>query len=232
MTEGRPRSIHEALAMAKDRIGFIGKDDRNKDLGYEFRGIDSILNKAGPVATELGIVVSPQHRLVSSEEVHSSSGTRGYRVVVETVWTFSVHIEREQGDVRLPDYSSLLAQTLGEGIDYSDKAVNKAQRQSEKNAWQQVLSIPTGEPDPDTETPTQSIRQRQPSSAEEVLHALELEGFSKDNAKHYAREAMESLELSHPLPVERIPELVSLAIEIRNDSEAVFEDKKDPSSGY
>ena len=223
----KPRSIYEALAVAKDRIGVIGKDDTNKDLGYSFRGIDSILNRAGPIATELGIIVYPQHKLLSSEEVHSQGGTRGYRVVVESTWTFSVHVTREEGDVRLPDYSSLIAQTLGEAIDYSDKAVNKAQRQSEKNAWQQVLSIPTGEPDPDSENPTQTSRQKRPSSAEEVLQALTLEGFSEDNAKHYAREAMESLELEHPIPEDRISDLVALAIEIRNDAESVFEDEEE-----
>jgi hypothetical protein len=44
---------------------------------------------------------------------------------------------------------------------------------------------------------------------------------------------MESLELSHPSPEDRISELVSMAIEIRGDAEAVFEDDdEDPSSGY
>lgn len=234
----RPRSIYEAIAMAKARIGYIGKDDKNKDLGYSFRGIDSILNKAGPVATELGIVTAPQTRLVSSEEVHSSSGTRGYRVVVETVWTFSVHVERDEGDVRFPHYSSLVAQTLGEAIDYSDKAVNKATRQSEKNAWQQVFSIPTGEPDPDAETPTQYGRQEPgPTTGEEVLSALTLEGFTDIEAKHYARQAMHFLGVEHPIPVEKVAGIIGTAKQLKLDSEAVFEDddeedEEDPSSGY
>lgn len=208
-------SIHQAITEAKRRIGHIGKEDRNKDQGYEFRGIDSILNKAGPIAADLGIVVYPRTRVVSSEPVESRQGTRGYRVVVESVWTFAVHVDREQVEgVRFPDYSSLEAVTLGEAIDYSDKGFNKAQRQSEKNAWQQVLSIPTGEPDPDHESPTQAAAGAPLSTAQLVLELLQSQGLDEEDAKAYARQAVEDLSLAHPIPADEVMAVGSRALEL------------------
>lgn len=213
--ETGPRSIYEALSQAKARIGPIPKSDRNKEQQYAFRGIDSILNTAGPVLTDLGIVTSPVHRLISSEEVTSSRGTPGYRILIESTWTFSVHVDRQDG--RFPEHSSVTAQTLGEAIDYSDKGVNKAQTQSFKNALAQVLAIPTGEPDPDHENPERASAARPgpvKTTAEEVLEALRFEGLSMDDAKEYAKLAREALEIPHPIPGDKVPEIVSMAVDL------------------
>lgn len=228
----QPSSIYEAISIAKSRIGVIGKSDRNKDQDYAFRGIDSILNRAGPILTELGVVISPKHRVVSDVEVTSRNGARGYRVVIETKWKFAVSLE-----------SSVRCQTIGEAIDYSDKAFNKAQTQSFKNALAQVLSIPTGEADPDSESPE---RGRDETSAESVLRLLtDVHGFEPERARSYARLSMESLSIEHPLPNTRVEEVVNEAVRLREQDEAPFEkaelpgsvpddpeDPDDPSSGY
>jgi len=216
-----PPSIYAVLSEAKRQIGPIGKGDRNKEQDYAFRGIDSILNKAGPILTELGVVITPKHRVVSDVEVTSRNGARGYRVVVETRWTFSVSLG-----------SFVTARTIGEAIDYSDKAFNKAQTQSFKNALAQVLSIPTGEADPDSESPE---RGEDITTAEQVLRVLiETHGFQREQARSYARRAMEALEVSHPLPKDEVENVVNAAVNIHETDSAPFEDKTedDPSSGY
>ena len=216
-----PTNIHEALSRAKKQIGHIGKGSKNTDLGYAFRGIDAILDRAGPILADLGVTVAPVHKLVSSEAVTSRKGALGYRVVVESFWTFTIHTERQPADgVKFPDTSSLTAQTLGESIDYSDKAVNKAQTQSFKNALAQVLTIPTGETDSDEETPEQVVPL---NAAEAVLEALSLEGFGEDLAKHYAKEAMKVLELHHPIPDMAVDDVVGQAVILRDEAEAPIE---------
>lgn len=227
--ETGPRSIYEALSMAKARIGTIGKDDRNKEQNYAFRGIDSILNKAGPVLTDLGIVTSPIHKLISSEEVTSRGGTPGYRILIESTWTFSVHVDRQDG--RFPEHSSVTAQTLGEAIDYSDKGINKAQTQSFKNALAQVLAIPTGEPDPDHDSPERAPEGPTKTTAEMVLDALRFEGFSESDAKEYAKLAREALEIPHPIPGNKVPEIVSTAVELAKADLSKMEDNDEDHAG-
>ena len=216
-----PTNIHEALSRASKQIGHIGKGSKNTDLGYAFRGIDAILDRAGPILADLGVTVAPVHRLISSDQVTSKRGGLGYRVLVETFWTFTIHVDREPSEgVKFPDTSSLTAQTLGESIDYSDKAVNKAQTQSFKNALAQVLTIPTGEADPNEETPEQVAPI---NAADAVLEGLESEGFNKTAAKKYAKEAMEAMELEHPIPDMAVDGVVKMAVDLRNEAEAPVE---------
>ncbi len=226
-----PTNIHEALSRAKKQIGHIGKGSKNTDLGYAFRGIDAIIDRAGPILADLGVTVAPIHKLISSEQVTSKRGALGYRVVVESFWTFTIHVEREPSEgVKFPDTSSLTAQTLGESIDYSDKAVNKAQTQSFKNALAQVLTIPTGEADPDEETPEQVVPL---VAADEILARLESEGFNKTAAKKYAKEGMEVLELVHPIPDMAVDDVVGQAVILRNEAEAAIEGADaDVAGGY
>ncbi len=231
MPENPPTNIHEALSRAKIEVGVIGKGDENSSLQYSFRGIDAIVNKVGPIFADLGIVVAPVHRLISSDSVTASAGTKGYRVVIESTWTFSIHVDRsvdqeapaaneiagKSRGVLFPETSAITVQTLGESIDYSDKAINKAQTQSFKNALAQVLTIPTGEPDPDSETPEQVEPK---SSGQAILDALTLEGFAITKARTYASEAMKILELRNPIPEEQWAQVVATAIKLRNEAEA------------
>lgn len=211
-----PKDIYAVLADAKGQIGFISKGEKNTNLGYAFRGIDSILNKVGPILTELGIVVYPKHRLLSSEEVTSKSGGRGYRVVVESEWMFAIGSDGSR------PYSAVTATTLGEAIDYSDKAINKAQTQSFKNALAQVLSIPTGEPDPDEETPEQVVPE---TTAAQALREIAEAGV--EPAGTYATQAMDRLAIEHPIPEERVEELVDMAVELWKGATAQFDGLED-----
>ena len=215
----KPTTIHEALVRAKKQIGFIGKTDRNPEQGYAFRGIDSILNNAGPVLSDLGVMVTPRHSIVSQEEVQSRGGARGYRVVIESVWTFSIKGIQEIDTSTIgtePGDKWLQAVTLGEAIDYSDKAVNKAQTQSFKNALAQVLSIPTGEPDPDHHSPDAGGTPI--TTADQVLAELEAGGMAEGTAKAYAGAAMEDLELEHPIEEATIAVVVERARELYDEA--------------
>ncbi len=233
----KPTNIHEALSRAKIEIGVIGKDDENQFHHYKFRGIDAIVNSVGPVFARLGIVVAPVHRLVSSEEVTSTEQKKGFRVIVETVWTFSISTERtllpdkEGSTFTVPATSAITAQTLGEAIDYSDKALNQAQTQSFKNALAQVLTIPTGEEDPDATSP-EAVPEK--TTGELVLEGLAGEGFNKTKAKKYAAEALTLLELKHPIPNARVDDVIRHATELRDEAEKPLEDdgEDDSREGY
>ncbi len=227
----KPTNIHQALSEAKTRIGTIGKEDKNVDLGYAFRGIDAIVNVVGPIFADLGIIVAPIHRLISSDEVIAKSGAKGFRVILETTWTFSIHNDRvvdgparnepARSEIVFPETSAITAQTLGESIDYSDKAINQAQTQSFKNALAQVLTIPTGEPDPDSVTP--EVVQEQ-SPGEKILEALLEEDMTKTAARKYTKAAMAELGLQNPILSESIDAIVGEAVRLRDEAEAPMEE--------
>ena len=134
--------IIEALLKAAEDIGVIGKDSKNQQQHYSFRGIDAIVDRTAPAFRKHGIVAIPKHRYVQSDVIVSGKGTEGRRVIVETTVVFAHK-----------DGSWVEGSAVGEGADYADKASNKAMAQALKYALSQTLLIPTGDADPDAESP-------------------------------------------------------------------------------
>lgn len=134
--------IVAAMIAAAEEIGVIGKDSRNSHQGYQFRGIDALVDRCGPILHKHGVIVLPSHQLVDTRDIESSGGGHGFARVVQAQFLF-VHT----------DGSWVAADTVGEGWDYSDKGTNKAMSQAFKYALAQALTIPTGDADPDTDSP-------------------------------------------------------------------------------
>lgn len=136
-----PIGIYTALAAAAGEIGAIPKDQTNTAQGFAYRSIESIIGAAKPLFEKYGISVVPNgHEVISSEEVTSGSGSRGFRVVVSAHWRVG-HI----------DGSFIEAAMVGEAIDYGDKATSKAVQMAYKYLLTQMLGI--GSEDPDGESP-------------------------------------------------------------------------------
>lgn len=138
---GWPIGIYTALAAAAGEIGAIPKDQQNTAQGFAYRSIESIVGHAKVVFEKYGISVVPNgHEVISSDEVQSGSGSRGFRVVVSAHWRIG-HI----------DGSYIEAAMVGEAIDYGDKATSKAVQMAYKYLLTQMLGI--GSEDPDGESP-------------------------------------------------------------------------------
>ncbi len=136
-----PVGIYTALAAAAGEIGAIPKDKQNTAQGFAYRSIESIVAAAKVVFERYGISVVPNgHEVISSEEVTSGSGSRGFRVMVSGRWRV--------GQI---DGSYIDASMLGESIDYGDKATSKAVQMAYKYLLTQMLGI--GSEDPDGESP-------------------------------------------------------------------------------
>ncbi len=132
----------------------IGKDSRNKDQGFNYRGIDAVMNTLAPLLVKHRLVVLPEFsdRLVT--ERPTKSGGVMFNVVVRAVFRF----------VSLDDSSEHSVQTFGEGQDSADKATNKAMAIAYKYAAFLTFCIPL-EPtaDPDGDTHEQTHRERDPT---------------------------------------------------------------------
>ena len=134
--------IHELIGQAMGMIGAIGKDSRNNQQGFMYRGIDAVYNALNPVMSKLGLFICPEVLDMHREERTNQKGT----VIIYTALTVKY-------TVFAPDGSNVTLTVVGEGMDTGDKSVNKAMSIAMKYAMFQLFFIPTEElKDPDSET--------------------------------------------------------------------------------
>jgi hypothetical protein len=143
-------SIHKLLSAVSADIGAIGKDRKNAAQGFNYRGIDDLVNAAHPAFVKNGVVVVPKYEQVGqTEERTTGAGKSLY--VIRLAGTFTFYA---------PDGSNVVAGPfIGEGSDSGDKACNKAMSAAFKYALTQTLCIPFMEQDDsDKDTPEPSTR--------------------------------------------------------------------------
>lgn len=135
--------IYEKMIAVMQRISAIEKTSRNKDQGYQFRGIDDIYAEFHPIMAEAGIFCVPRVVAREDEIFQSKSGGRMLRSVVNMEFDF----------VAVDGSKVTVGPMIGEGNDMSDKASNKAMSVAQKYAFLQTFIVPTKEEkDPDFET--------------------------------------------------------------------------------
>lgn len=142
------KSVIQALLAVSQDVGTIPKSS-SQALNYQFRGIDAMMDRIAPAFRAHGVVVIPEVTSVHTDEilVGRNQTRMGYaRVVVD--YHFHAVIDATQEAVQRFS-SKITVTTVGEAMDSSDKAINKALTQAYKNALWQTLCIPTGDPDPD-----------------------------------------------------------------------------------
>lgn len=142
--------VATALARVAGEVGAVGKNDRNLQQGYNFRGVDAVVNAAGPVLHRHGIIVVPEVQNVTLEAVEVGQKRTPMRSAVLTIRFRFVG----------PAGDHIDATTVGEAMDSGDKAVSKAQSVALRVALLQVLTLPTHEPDPDESTYERSVPRR------------------------------------------------------------------------
>lgn len=137
--------VYEAInkvqaALAKDGIG---KNRKNQQQGYSFRGIDDVYNALAPMLAANGLCILPRMLSRSVEERINKNGTA----------LFYVTVEAEFDLVAAEDGSKHTIRTYGEAMDSGDKATNKAMSAAYKYACMQAFAIPTeGDNDADAST--------------------------------------------------------------------------------
>ena len=144
--------IAQALSEVMKSVGGIAKKDRNTAQGFNFRGIDSVVNAVSPALQKCGVIVVPS---VEEYEYHTveigRNRTAMGHVKVKVTYTFI----GSNGD-------AIKSTVVGEAMDSGDKATAKAMSVAFRTALLQALCLPTDEIDPDAES-------YERSSAEDVL---------------------------------------------------------------
>ena len=140
--------ITEALTAVMADVRAVGKSERNAHQGYQFRGIDAVVNAVGPAFRKHGVVCLPTVTKVEHEQTEVGSKRTLTAVVrLQVLYTFYG-----------PEGDSLTAEVAAEAMDSGDKAYPKAMSVALRTALLQTLMLPTDEPDPDASTYTRAER--------------------------------------------------------------------------
>ena len=137
--------INAAMAAIMAEAKAIGKESRNNQQGFNFRGIDAVMNHLHPIFSKHGVIVLPEVLGERTEERQTKSGGHLLYRILTVKFSFVA-----------ADGSSVSSVVIGEGMDSGDKAANKAMAVALKYALTQMLLLPYDEVDPDAETPPES----------------------------------------------------------------------------
>lgn len=143
-------NVYQAINAVMAELPAIGKEKRASygTSGYNYRGVDDVMNAINPLMVKHGLFVVP--RVISQEREERIEEKMYNGQVKQSRTKFSV-LTMEYTFTAL-DGSSVTATVVGEGMDSGDKASNKAMSVAYKYACFQVFSIPTEEMvDPDAE---------------------------------------------------------------------------------
>lgn len=133
--------IFGLIGQAMQKIGAVGKNSKNQQQGFLYRGIDAVMNALSPVMSDLGLFMTPEVLEQTREERVNKNGTNLIYSILKVKYTMYA-----------PDGSNVSCTVIGEGMDTGDKASNKALSVAFKYAAFQLLCIPTEEMiDPDAE---------------------------------------------------------------------------------
>lgn len=152
--------IFKALAAITAEVGAIGKERRNTQQNYSFRGIDDMYDALHGLLAKHGVTSVPEVLEYAREERPSKSGGVLVSTIAKVRYTFYAQ-----------DGSFVQATTLGEGMDSGDKSGNKAMAGAHKYALVQVFSIPTNERDSEYDEPEPAPKAPPLASDPDVLKA-------------------------------------------------------------
>ncbi|ACY35944.1 putative DNA single-strand annealing protein [Clavibacter phage CMP1] len=161
---GTAEEMRSATAIAKvgwlmRNLGHIAKDGEGPSAqgSYAYMPTEQIVERTEPLMAAIGLVAVPYRVLRHTEyfvgeQPVSSAPTldamaikwNGKPPKIQTIVNVTV-TWRLTNTENAADYVE--AESVGEGTDNQDKAVNKAMRGAQKNMLTQVLQIRTGDPD-------------------------------------------------------------------------------------
>jgi hypothetical protein len=134
-------NIYQSIAAVMADIGAVGKNSKNAQQGFMFRGIDAVMNALKPALAKNRVFVVPKILSSEREERTTTKGATLFYVRCTIEYTFYAE-----------DGTHVEAVVIGEAMDSGDKATNKAMSIAFKYACFQVFCIPTEEmADPDAE---------------------------------------------------------------------------------
>lgn len=134
-------NANEIIREVMHEVQALAKNDRNTAQGFNFRGIDAVMNAVGPALRKAGGFIVPSVDRIDYSTVQSAKGAT---LNIARV-TVTYAIWGSEGDC-------VMGSASAEAFDSGDKATAKAMSVAYRTFLLQLLCLPTDEPDPDTFT--------------------------------------------------------------------------------
>ena len=143
--------IFQKIPLIMEELGSIGKNKQagGEGFSYKFRGIDDVYNAINELFAKHKVFTAPTVLKAEHEERKSSKG----KLLIYRIFTIQYRFYAEDGSY----FDSIV---IGEGMDYSDKAGNKAMSVAHKYALLQVFCVPTEDPK-DPENDSHEVKERE-----------------------------------------------------------------------
>lgn len=165
--------IHEKLALINKEIGVIEKNQRNQQQGFNYRGVEDVLNSLHDILAKHDVFVLPS---VVSPLTREERPTRSGGVNVWSICDYAFKFVTS-------DSSSETCIVRGEAMDSGDKGLNKVLSVAYKYAMFITFTIPTKElidPDSDSHDPKPKTEVKTPTKeAQKPLLTPQSEDWSK-----------------------------------------------------
>lgn len=143
-------NIHARMVAVMRDLGAIGKDKKNEQQGFKYRGIDDVYNAINPILAKHGVFMTAEIMSKTREERTNAKGT----VLAFTCLRMRYNFCAEDG-------SMVCTEAEGEGMDSGDKSSNKAMAVAHKYALLQAFCIPTQDLD-DPDAQIHAVTAKQP----------------------------------------------------------------------
>jgi hypothetical protein len=128
------KQIYQSLAAIMNEVEAIGKNKKNQQQGFAYRGIDDMYNDLQPKFAKHKVFITSEVLDIQRDERTNQKGTTLFTTILKV--RFSFYAE---------DGSCVSSITVGEAMDSGDKGANKAMSIALKYCLMQLLLIPTEE---------------------------------------------------------------------------------------
>lgn len=169
-------NIFESISAVMAEVGAVGKNSKNNQQNFMYRGVDAVMNALSPALTKCKVFVVPEVLEQTREERITAKGALLIYSICKIKFTFYAE-----------DGTSISATVIGEGMDSGDKATNKAMSIAFKYACFQVFCIPTEEmvdPDAECHEVTKKDSTKTPKKTEKTEEKMNKAGADIITAQH------------------------------------------------
>ena len=173
--------IFEAVANAMAEVKAVGKNQKNLQQNYSYRGIDDIANEMHTILSKYKIFVTPEIMEHTREERQSAKGGTLIYSIIKVRYTFWT-----------VDGSTVKCVVMGEGMDSGDKATNKALAGAYKYALTQIFCIPTADTKENEQETPQPMKE--PQEEEKKIIPIQAKGGATKNQVNVINKMIEGKE--------------------------------------
>lgn len=137
------KTAAEIIVKVMEDVQSLAKKDKNTQQGFNFRGIDAVMNVVGPALRKHGGFIMPLVDKIQYDTAASRNG--GTLNIARVTVSYAVYGQNGPDDV-------IMGSAFAEAFDSGDKATAKAMSVAYRTFLLQLLCLPTDERDPDEDS--------------------------------------------------------------------------------